>query len=127
MRTSPKLTAAPASPSSFSTTITSPGWTRYCFPPVLITAYIWKPQRERKKECARQETLRAKSGDIYGRASQSQRERAAFGAKTRAQAALQRRCGLICRCFAIGRTHAQGRGFAADSFNRALDRYKVTV
>ena len=28
------------SPSSFSTTSRSPAWTRYCLPPVLITAYI---------------------------------------------------------------------------------------
>ena len=38
--TSPSTTAAPGSPSSFSTTSTSPGLTRYCLPPVLITAYI---------------------------------------------------------------------------------------
>src|ERR1700754_3800514 len=40
MSTSPNATAAPGSPSSFSTTSRSPGWTRYCLPPVLITAYI---------------------------------------------------------------------------------------
>ena len=40
IRTSPKATSAPGSPSSFSTTSRSPAWTRYCLPPVLITAYI---------------------------------------------------------------------------------------
>src|SRR5690606_34020223 len=47
--TSPNFTFEPASPSSFSTTMTSPGWTRYCLPPVLITAYMLKPQRNAKR------------------------------------------------------------------------------
>src|SRR5581483_5423823 len=43
--TSPNVTAPPASIalpscSSFSTWIVSPGWTRYCLPPVAITAYM---------------------------------------------------------------------------------------
>ena len=36
----PKATSAPGSPASFSTTRRSPAWTRYCLPPVLITAYM---------------------------------------------------------------------------------------
>src|SRR3954447_6088995 len=38
--TSPKVTRSPALPSSFSTTILSPGATRYCLPPVRTTANI---------------------------------------------------------------------------------------
>jgi hypothetical protein len=38
--TSPSVILSPALPSSFSTTILSPGWTRYCFPPVRTTANI---------------------------------------------------------------------------------------
>src|SRR3954453_13073400 len=38
--TSPSVTLSPALPSSFSTTILSPGATRYCFPPVRTTANI---------------------------------------------------------------------------------------
>src|SRR5689334_4006320 len=37
-RTSPSVILSPALPSSFSTTILSPGCTRYCFPPVRMTA-----------------------------------------------------------------------------------------
>src|SRR5665213_1950371 len=38
-----KASLAPGSPSSFSTISRSPAWTRYCLPPVLITAYIdWR-------------------------------------------------------------------------------------
>ena len=33
--------AAPASPASFSTCRVSPGATRYCLPPVSMTAYIF--------------------------------------------------------------------------------------
>ena len=40
MSTSPKATASPAAPASFSTSITSAAATRYCLPPVLMTAYI---------------------------------------------------------------------------------------
>src|ERR1700735_5050206 len=39
-RTRPNSTAAPTSPSSVSTSMDSPAATRYCFPPVSITAYI---------------------------------------------------------------------------------------
>src|SRR5271163_1076497 len=39
-RTRPNSTAEPTSPSSVSTSIDSPAATRYCFPPVSITAYI---------------------------------------------------------------------------------------
>jgi hypothetical protein len=35
-----KAISAPGAPSSFSTTSRSPALTRYCFPPVLITAYM---------------------------------------------------------------------------------------
>src|SRR5579883_907044 len=38
--TRPNSTSAPTSPSSVSISIASPGVTRYCFPPVSITAYI---------------------------------------------------------------------------------------
>src|SRR5207248_7139902 len=42
-------TSEPTSPASFSTRITSPGATRYCFPPVSTIAYIrflldWEPE-----------------------------------------------------------------------------------
>src|SRR3954447_5561393 len=39
-RTSPRVILSPALPSSFSTTILSPGATRYCLPPVRTTAHI---------------------------------------------------------------------------------------
>src|SRR5436853_6040072 len=39
-KTSPRVTLSPALPSSFSTTILSPGATRYCLPPVRTTANI---------------------------------------------------------------------------------------
>src|SRR4051794_7893871 len=39
-RTSPSVTLSPALPSSLSTTILSPGATRYCLPPVRTTANI---------------------------------------------------------------------------------------
>src|SRR6185437_12016616 len=42
-----KSTLAPGSPASLSTTSTSPGLTRYCLPPVLITAYIEAPMAKR--------------------------------------------------------------------------------
>ena len=38
MRTSPRASVSPAAPSSFSIRISSPAATRYCLPPVLITA-----------------------------------------------------------------------------------------
>src|SRR5437899_5000459 len=38
--TSPRVILSPALPSSFSTTILSPGATRYCLPPVRTTANI---------------------------------------------------------------------------------------
>src|SRR5437899_655318 len=40
IRTSPNSIVAPGSPASFSTEITSSLATRYCFPPVRITAYM---------------------------------------------------------------------------------------
>src|SRR5947199_7711150 len=40
-RMSPSVTLSPALPSSFSTTILSPGATRYCLPPVRTTANIF--------------------------------------------------------------------------------------
>ena len=40
MRTSVKFTWSPAAPSSFSMRILSLAATRYCLPPVLMTAYI---------------------------------------------------------------------------------------
>src|SRR5207244_13458171 len=42
-RTDPKVTFSPTLPSTRSIRMVSPGATRYCFPPVLITAYIDPP------------------------------------------------------------------------------------
>src|SRR5262245_23053213 len=42
--TSSKVTAAPASAPSFSTRMVSPSCTRYCLPPVAITAYMKSSQ-----------------------------------------------------------------------------------
>src|SRR5579871_4727403 len=42
-KTDPKLTFSPTFPSTRSMRMVSPGATRYCFPPVLITAYIVPP------------------------------------------------------------------------------------
>src|ERR1700743_3801480 len=42
-RTAGSETSAPAAASSFSTSITSPSATLYCFPPVLMMAYIADP------------------------------------------------------------------------------------
>src|SRR5688572_14141574 len=39
-KTSSRLIESPVSPASFSTTILSPGATRYCLPPVRTTANI---------------------------------------------------------------------------------------
>src|SRR5262245_53428868 len=39
-RTSPNVTVSPTLPGSFSTLSLSPAATRYCLPPVLITAYM---------------------------------------------------------------------------------------
>src|SRR5580704_9852354 len=39
-RTVSNVTASPTAPGSFSTRSLSPGSTRYCLPPVFITAYI---------------------------------------------------------------------------------------
>src|SRR6202035_3530869 len=39
-KTDPKFTTSPTSPLTLSIRIVSPGATRYCLPPVLITAYI---------------------------------------------------------------------------------------
>src|SRR5262249_23304539 len=41
--TSLKVTASPTLPASFSTRSRSPCATRYCFPPVLMTAYMKSP------------------------------------------------------------------------------------
>src|ERR1700722_16909214 len=42
-RTEPKVTFSPTSPLTRSIRIVSPGATRYCFPPVLMTANIVPP------------------------------------------------------------------------------------
>src|SRR5258707_13605379 len=47
-RTEPKLTFSPTLPSTRSMRMVSPGATRYCFPPVLITAYIGPPRARDK-------------------------------------------------------------------------------
>src|SRR5215471_7667524 len=39
-RSGPKVTLVPAGPASFSTRRVSPSLTRYCFPPVAMTAYM---------------------------------------------------------------------------------------
>src|SRR5688572_2009325 len=74
IRTSPNATFAPGSPSSFSTTRMSPGWTRYCLPPVLITAYIVRAFGVDMQNGMRpQESPRARGGALYTRKAESQR------------------------------------------------------
>ena len=50
INTSSKVTFFPGSTSSFSILSVSPSDTRYCFPPVLITAYITNPNMIVKKK-----------------------------------------------------------------------------
>src|SRR5258708_24168135 len=44
LKIEPNFTCSPTSPDTLSTRIVSPGATRYCFPPDLITAYIAPPE-----------------------------------------------------------------------------------
>src|SRR5579863_6928303 len=46
--TSPNVTLPPTFPGKVSTLTVSPGATRYCFPPLRITAYIAPPDTNRK-------------------------------------------------------------------------------
>src|ERR1700722_6554459 len=44
LKIEPNFTCSPTSPDTLSTRMVSPGATRYCFPPDLITAYITPPE-----------------------------------------------------------------------------------
>src|SRR5882672_10842477 len=44
LKIEPNFTCSPTSPETLSTRMVSPGATRYCFPPDLITAYIAPPE-----------------------------------------------------------------------------------
>src|SRR6266481_410957 len=46
LKIEPNFTCSPTSPDTLSTRMVSPGATRYCFPPDLITAYITPPDLE---------------------------------------------------------------------------------
>src|SRR5206468_7095898 len=96
--TSPKATLAPGSPASFSTTIRSPGETRYCLPPVLITAYIvraFKITVYVQNGMRPRVGPRARAADLYAWEPGCQRETGVIWTRPRRTPLFSKTCELI--------------------------------